>query len=110
MLSVKCYLKAKRKKNMKKHFKNMKKHKNLAGFVTFYFALCLIFVCSNILKTYEMLSTHDLCMRNTDPRFQLVWCCEKHFQMKNAVFPRLQHSLCQYEMLSPIEKSQYPIL
>ena len=34
MLSVKCYLKDKRKKNMKKHFID----KNLAGFGTFYFA------------------------------------------------------------------------
>ena len=35
-----CYLKAKRKKNIKKDFFD----KNLAGFATFYFALCLILV------------------------------------------------------------------
>ena len=51
MLSVKPYLKAKRNKNMKKHFTD----KNLAGFVTFYFALYLILVHSNITRTYETL-------------------------------------------------------
>ena len=50
MLSVKCYLKAEREKNMKKHFIN----KTLAGFVTSYFALCLILVYSNIIKTYKL--------------------------------------------------------
>ena len=34
--------------------------KNLAGFVTFYFALCIILVYSNIVRTYEMLLTYDL--------------------------------------------------
>ena len=62
MLSVKCYLKAKRKKNMKKYLIN----KNLAGFVTFYFALCFISVYSNIVKTYETLLIYDLHIRNTD--------------------------------------------
>ena len=83
MLSVKYYLKAKRKINMKKHFIN----KDLAGFVTFYFALCLILVYSNIVKTYEMLLTYNIHIRNTDPCFHLVSCYEKHFrsQMENAV-------------------------
>ena len=53
MLSVKFYLKSKRKKNMKKHFSN----KNLPSFVTFYFSFCLILVYSNIVKTYERLLT-----------------------------------------------------
>ena len=68
---------------MKKHFIN----KDLAGFVTFYFALCLILVYSNIVKTYEMLLTYNIHIRNTDPCFHLVSCYEKHFrsQMKNAV-------------------------
>ena len=56
MLSVKCYLKAKKDRNMKKHFID----KNLAGFVAFYFALCLILVYSNIVRTYETLLTYDL--------------------------------------------------
>ena len=83
MLSVKCYLKAKRKKNLKKQFVN----KNLAGFFTFYFALCFILVYSNIVKTYETLLTYDLHIRNTDPRFHLVSFKKKHFrsQMKNVV-------------------------
>ena len=46
-MEVKCYLKAKREENMKKHFIN----KNLVGFVAFYFALCLILVYSNMVKT-----------------------------------------------------------
>ena len=58
---LKCYLKAKRKKNMKKRFIN----NNLAGFVTFYFALCLRLVYSNIVKTYETLLTYDVRIRNT---------------------------------------------
>ena len=43
---------------------------NLAGFVAFYFALCLILVYSNIVKRCETLLTYDLCIRHTDPRFQ----------------------------------------
>ena len=69
---------------MKKHFIN----KNLAGFVVFYFALCLILVYSNIVRTHERLLTCDLHIRNTDPCFHLVSCYKKHFfrsQMKNAV-------------------------
>ena len=61
MLSVKCCLKAKRKKNMKKRLIN----KNLAGFVTFYFAL-------------KGLLTYDLRIRNTDPCLHLVSCYKKH--------------------------------
>ena len=53
---------------MKKHFIN----KTLAGFVSFYFALCLILVYSNIVKTYEMLLNCELRIRNTDPHFHLV--------------------------------------
>ena len=60
---------------MKKHFI----YTNLADFVTFYFALCLILVYSNIVRTYETLLTYDLRMRNTDPRFHLVSSYEKHF-------------------------------
>ena len=71
MLSVKCNP----KENMKKHIVN----KNLAGFVTFYFVLCLILVYSNIVKTYETLLTYyDLCVRNTDPHFHLVSSYKKH--------------------------------
>ena len=43
MLSVECYLKAKGNKNTKKHFNN----KNLAGSVTFYFALS---ICISVLR------------------------------------------------------------
>ena len=75
MLSVTCYLRAKRKKNIKKHFI----HKNLAGFVTFHFALCLTLASSNIVKTYESLLTYDLRIKGTDPRFHLVLCYKIHF-------------------------------
>ena len=66
---VKCYLKAKRKKN----------NKNLAGFVRSNFALRLILVYSNIVRTSEMLLTYDLRTRNTDPHFHFVSCYKKHF-------------------------------
>ena len=83
-MEIKCYLKAKKKKNMKDHFIN----NDLAGFITFYFALCLILVYSNVVKTYESLFTYDLRIRNTKPRFHLVSCYKKHFwsQTKNACF------------------------
>ena len=51
---------------MKKHFID----KNLAGFVTFYFALCLILVYSNIVRTYETLLTYDL-IKKRWPSFPL---------------------------------------
>ena len=72
---VKCYLKAKWNKNTKKYFIN----KNLAGFVTFYFALCLILMYINIVRTYETLLTQDLRIRNTEPPFDLASCNKKHF-------------------------------
>ena len=53
MLSVKCYLKAKRKENMKKHFIN----KNLAGFVTFYLA-CVLYYRYMYLKIAWHLKTY----------------------------------------------------
>ena len=60
----------------------MKKHyieaKNFTGFVTL-FALCLILVYSNIVRTYETLLTYDLRIRNTDPCFHLFLCYKKHF-------------------------------
>ena len=56
---------------MKKHFIEAK---TFGGFVTFY---CL--VKSNIVRTYEMLLTYNLRIRNTDPRFHLVSCYKKHF-------------------------------
>ena len=62
-MEVMCYVNAKRNKNMKKHFIEIK---NLAGFVTFYFALCLILVYSNTVRAYETILTYDLLMRNTD--------------------------------------------
>ena len=62
---------------MKEHFIN----KNLAGFVTFYFASCPILVYSNNVKTYETLLTYNLRLRNTDPRVRLVSCHKKHFQV-----------------------------
>ena len=43
-------------------------NKNLAGFVTFYFALCSILAYSNNVRTYEMLLNYDLHIRNTDPQ------------------------------------------
>ena len=69
---------------MKKHFTD----KNLAGFVTFYFALYLILVHSNIARTYETLwNTINLHIRNTDPRFHSASWYKIHFrsQMKDAV-------------------------
>ena len=61
---------------MKKHFIEAK---TFTGFVTFSFALCLISVYSNIVRTYEILLTYDLRIRNTDPCFHLVSCYKKHF-------------------------------
>ena len=63
---------------MKKHF-----DKNLADFVAFYFALCLISVYSNIVRTYETLLTYDLRIRNTDPCFHLVSSYKKYFYISN---------------------------
>ena len=74
-MDVKCYLMAKREKNMKNHVIN----RNLAGFITFYFSLCLILVYSNIVKTYETLLIYDLHLRKNYPRFHLVSCYKKHF-------------------------------
>ena len=67
----------------------MKKHlirKNLAGFVTFYFALCLILVYSNIIKIYERLLAYDLLIRNADPDLVSSSVIRNIFrsQMKNA--------------------------
>ena len=56
---------------MKKHFIEAKM---FTGFVTFSFFLCLTLVYSNIVRTYEMLLTYDLRIRNTDPCFHLVSC------------------------------------
>ena len=60
-MEVKCHLKAKRNKNTNKHFIEpillFVFSKNVAGFVTFYFALYLKLVYSNIVRTYETLST-----------------------------------------------------
>ena len=61
-MDVKCYLKE------QKHGKALHFDKNFAGFVKFYFALSLILVYSNIVRTYEMLLTYDFRIRNTDPR------------------------------------------
>ena len=75
-------------------------NKNLAGFVTFYFALfCL--ACSNIVRTYEMLLTYDLHIRNTDPCFHFVSCYEKHFwsQMKNAVSYQRELTVCSLRVV-----------
>ena len=71
MLSVTCYLK---EEKYEKHFIN----KNLAGFVTCYFALCLTLVHLNTVKTYKRLR-----VRNTDPRFHLVSCDKKHSLVSN---------------------------
>ena len=60
---------------MEKHFIN----KKVAGFVTFHFALCLIFVYSNIVKTYETLLTYGLRIRNCYPSFHVISCYKKHF-------------------------------
>ena len=39
----------------------------------------ICFVLPNIVRTYEMLLTYNLRIRNTDPRFHLVLCYKKHF-------------------------------
>ena len=51
-MEVKCYLKAKKADEPILLFVF---YKNVAGFVTFYFALCLISANSNFVRTYEML-------------------------------------------------------
>ena len=79
-MGVKCYLKAKK---LVEPILLLAFNKNLAGFVTFYFALCLILVYSNIVRTYEMLLTYNLHIRNTDPCFHLVSCYGKHFLLSN---------------------------
>ena len=77
-MEVKCYLKTKK---LDEPILLLVFNKNLAGFVTFYFALCLILAYSNIVRTYEMLSTYDLHIRIilTLACFHLVSCYEKHF-------------------------------
>ena len=61
-MEIKCYVKAKKAgwANLTASF-----NKNLAGFVTFYFALCLTLAYSNTVRTYEMLITKELHIRNT---------------------------------------------
>ena len=61
---------------MKKHFIEAK---NFYWFCHILFALCLILVYSNIVRTYETLLTYDLRIRNTDPCFHLVLCYKKQF-------------------------------
>ena len=53
-MEVKCYLKAKK---LVEPILLLVFSKNLAGYVTFYFALCLILAYSNTVSTYEMLTT-----------------------------------------------------
>ena len=77
-MEVKCYLKKLVEPILLLVFNNI-----FAGFVTFYFALCLILAYSNIVRTYEMLLTYDLHMRNTDPCFHLVSCYKKHLLVSN---------------------------
>ena len=95
---VKYHLKVKRNKSIKKHFIEVK---NLAGFITFYCALCPILVCSGIVRTYETLLTYDLGIRNTGPRLQLVSCYIKHFlsKMKNDVFYKRELTVLQILLL-----------
>ena len=50
---------------MKKHFEA----ENFGGLVTF----CLPCVIK-LVRTYELLLTYNLRIRNTDPRFRLVLC------------------------------------
>ena len=74
---------------------------NLAGFLTFYFALCLILAYLDTVRTYEMLLTYDLHIRNTDPSFHLVSCYKKHFrpQMKNAVPCKWELTVCSLKVV-----------
>ena len=81
-MGVRCYLKAKK---LVDPILLLVFNKNLAGFVTFYFALCVILAYSNIVRTYEMLLTYDLHIENTDPCFHLVSCYEKHFRSQTKI-------------------------
>ena len=65
------WLKAKRNRNMKKHFIEAK---NFGGFVTFYLH-CVI----KHKDIWNAIKLHNLRIRNNDPRFHLVWCYKKHF-------------------------------
>ena len=56
-MEVKCYLKAKK---LIEPILLFVFDKNLAGFVTFYFALCLTIPYSNIVRTHEMPVCWDL--------------------------------------------------
>ena len=76
-------VKAERNKNMKKYFIAVS---NLAGFVTFHFALYLILAYSVIVRTCETILTHDLRVRNTGPRFHLVSCYRPISQHKKLVY------------------------
>ena len=75
-MEFKCYLKARRNKNMKKHFIEVK---NLAGFFFIFFCLVsYIIVLKHCKDTWNAL-TYDLRIRNTDPRSDLVSCFKKRF-------------------------------
>ena len=88
-MEVKCYMKAKKEQKCSIcHHHVLTKlvepilqfvlNKNVVGFVTFYFALCLRSVYSIIVRTDEMLLTYDLRIRNSEPHFHSVSCYKKH--------------------------------
>ena len=74
-MEVKRYLKAKR---LIEPILLFVFDKNLAGFVTFYFALCLILAYSNIVKTCEMLVCWDV---KSEMYLDSVWLSD-HFQIE----------------------------
>ena len=82
-MEVECYLSSVIAGLKEEKYQETLIYKNLAGFVTFYFALCLILVYSNIVKACEMLLTNNLRIRNTDPCFHLASCYKKHFLISN---------------------------
>ena len=82
-MEVECYLSSVIAGLKEEKYEETLIYKNLADFVTFYFALCLILVYSKIVKACEMLLTNNLHIRNTDPCFHLVSCYKKHFLISN---------------------------
>ena len=66
-MKVKCYLKAKRNKNIEKHFIEVKNH-----------------LLKSIIRISLWLLTYDLRIRKPGPRFHLVSCNKKHFLKGNS--------------------------
>ena len=79
-------------------------NKTLPGFVTFYFALCLRLVYSNIVRTHEAILTYDLYIRNTGPRFHLDLGYTDTFSSENPTISLRFHLLFTQKHLNTQSK------